>query len=145
MSQISSNLATPSLHMSIYSAIMSMMICVSGTAQQDSSTTSTPSLIALYYSIEFTVEVSGNKINSTINFISLWLSRNGFRFTLSNSNLEIFEKRSPKHPFPPLLLNSVPISPSCSVKFLGLIFLYRYPWLPHIKAKAKNLRALNFL
>ena len=78
--------------------------------------------------------------------MSTWLSHNDFRFSPSETNLVIFEKRSPKNPFPPLLLNSVPILSTCSVEFLSLLFHYRHVWLPHIKAiKAKSLRALNVL
>jgi len=76
------------------------------------------------------------KTNITIPFNSLF-----------KSNLVIFKKKSPKTPFPRLLLlNSLPIPFTDIVKFFVLIFHDRHSWHPHIKAvKAKCLRALNVL
>ena len=76
------------------------------------------------------------KTNITIPFNSLF-----------KSNLVIFKKKSPKTPFPRLLLlNSLPIPFTDIVKFVGLIFHNRHSWLPHIETiKAKFLGALNVL
>lgn len=83
----------------------------------------------------------------TLDNLSKWAAKYGFRFSTTKTKVLVFSKKKPI-PFlnPPLLLDGIPIPQEDSVKLLGLHFDQRMTWIPHIKLlKAKCLRTLNIL
>ena len=86
------------------------------------------------------------KLQLTINKITEWCGRKGFRFSATKTVAVHFCRIRGVHPDPDLYLYGQRISCKEEARFLGLIFDCKLDWGPHLRdLKIRCLQALNVL
>ena len=85
-------------------------------------------------------------LQQCLNRIEDWATRNGFKFSKSNTQCVHFCQQRKIHNDPALYIYRSQIAVVAESKFLGAIFDRKLSFIPHIKyVKAKCLKALNLL
>ena len=86
------------------------------------------------------------QIQQTINKLSEWADKNGFRFSNEKTTTVLFSRKRRLQPDPNLQLNKQNLPVRKEHKFLGLTFDKSLSFIPHINAlKAKANKSLNIL
>ena len=103
----------------------------------------------IFLRISFAVSrmaVAERKLQLSIDRISKWAEKQGFRFSTSKTVTVHFCRIRGVHPDPDLYLNGQRIPCVEETRFLGLIFDHRLTWVSHLRSlKTKCLEALNIL
>ena len=88
--------------------------------------------------------VAERKLQLTIDRITEWAERRGFRFSASKTVVVHFCKIRGVHPDPDLCMYGQRITCKDEARFLGLIFDSKLSWVPHLKdLKVRCSQALN--
>lgn len=92
------------------------------------------------------LRVIGQKLQETLDKISSWSLRNGFKFSIAKTFMIHFHSLPGVHLPPVLNYNNQVIPYVDTARFLGVTFDSRLTWKPHIaKLKASCQKALNLL
>jgi len=92
------------------------------------------------------ITIIREKLQSTIDGVSLWAKNNGFKFSVSKTCAVHFHNQPGIHLSPNIMLNNHIIPYKPAAKFLGLTFDSKLTWRPHINnIKAKCQKAMNLL
>jgi len=92
------------------------------------------------------INIIREKLQTTIDEISLWSANNGFRFSVNKTCAVHFHNQPGIQLSPNIFLNghAIPFKPA--TKFLGLTFDSKLTWRPHINnVKANCTKAMNLL
>ena len=86
------------------------------------------------------------RLQRCLNKVETWATENGFKFSKTKTLCVHFCQLRGLHPDPVINIYGSPIPVVEEAKFLGLLFVKKLSFSPHIKAlKAKCLKALDVL
>ena len=92
------------------------------------------------------LNVIKNKLQHSLNQLSSWALKNGFKFSSSKTQLVHFTKIPGLHNQPSLKLKNEELKYSTSAKFLGLTFDQKLTWKIHLnKLKAESQKLLGIM